>query len=329
MKGEIIGQFERQMIHALVIDPRAPFRTLAAALGVSDQTVTRRFRRLQESAGLRVLAQVDSERVGWVDWLVRLTCPPDAAASVAAALAKRPDTGWVRLTSGGTEIVCVVQARSAGQRDTLLLDRLPGSRRVVQISAHSMLHTFSPSAWIALTAALGDDQLAKLRPIAGPSGDDRTVVLDRSDERLIECLAHDGRASNATLAAAIGWHESTVRRRIEELRRSGALYFDIDFDEQVAGLVPSALLWVSVEPARLAGVGQAIATHPEVPFVAATTGPTNLVVSVVTSDTRHLYEYLTGPLAALSGVRAVEVAPIIRTIKKRAGSQGTELLGTA
>ena len=77
-----------------------------------------------------------------------------------------------------------------------------------------------------------------------------------------------------------------------------------------------AMLWLSVEPARLAEAGQAIAAHPEIPFAAATTGPTNLVASAVFRDTRHLYEYLTGDLAGLPGVSSVQTAPIIRTLKR-------------
>ena len=49
---------------------------------------------------------------------------------------------------------------------------------------------------------------------------------------------------------------------------------------------------------------------------AATTGPTNLLASAVLRDTRHLYEYLTGELAALPGVSSVQTAPIIRTLKR-------------
>ena len=118
------------------------------------------------------------------------------------------------------------------------------------------------------------------------------------DEPLLEELARDGRASTAALAAAIHWHESTVRRRIDELRRSGLLYFELDIDNRFLGLNEHALLWLSVEPARLEEVGNALAEHPEIPFAAATTGPTNLVASAVFRDTRHLYEYLTGELAA-------------------------------
>jgi DNA-binding Lrp family transcriptional regulator len=136
------------------------------------------------------------------------------------------------------------------------------------------------------------------------------------DEPLIKELARDGRASCAALAAAIHWHESTVRRRIEELRQSGLLFFEVDIDNRVLGLNTHAILWLSIEPARLEEAGTALARHPEIPFAAATTGPTNLVASAVFRDAEHLYEYLTGELASLPGMRSVETAPIIRTLKR-------------
>jgi len=40
-----------------------------------------------------------------------------------------------------------------------------------------------------------------------------------------------------------------------------------------------AMLWLSVEPSLLDETGRAMAAHAEIPFVAATTGPTNLLAS--------------------------------------------------
>jgi len=290
---------------------------VADVAGVSDQTAARRYRRLSETAGLRVLGMVNGAQVGWVDWFARLQTTPGSADSIAEALARRPDTRWVRLASGGTEIVCTLQARTPEQRDALFLQGLPGSRRVVQISAHSILHNFNPAPWQGVTRALSAAQLAKLAGSAqAPPGPQAS--LTPQDEPLLAELARDGRASHAALAAAIHWHESTVRRRIDELRRAGLLYFEVDIDDRVFGINVHAMLWLSVEPARLAEAGQAIAAHPEIPFAAATTGPTNLVASALFRDTRHLYEYLTGELAGLPGVTSVQTAPIIRTLKRTA-----------
>ena len=115
-----------------------------------------------------------------------------------------------------------------------------------------------------------------------------------------------------------------MRRRIDELQQAGLLYFDVDIDDAFLGVNVSAMLWLAVDPAHLEAAGRAVAAHPEVPYAAATTGPTNLAISAVFRDTRHLYEYLTTRLTGLPGVRSVETAPIIGTLK-RAGSRAMPL----
>ena len=327
----MLDEIDRQIVHVLTVEPRASFRTIAEVAGISDQTAARRYHKLSESAGLRVLGVVNGARVGWVDWFVRLQTTPGSADSIAEALARRPDTKWVNLASGGTEIICTVQASTPEQRDDLFLRGLPGSRRVVQISAHSILHNFTPFAWQGIRQALSAEQLAVLSP-GGTTPPGTPPILEGNlspqtpsaprgellpeDEPLLAELSRDGRASHAALAAAIHWHESTVRRRIEELRRNRLLHFEVDVDSQGLGMNVSALLWLKVEPSRLDSVGRALAEHPEVPFAAATTGPANVVVTALFRDTQHLYEYLTGPLASLPGVSSVETAPIIRTLKR-------------
>jgi DNA-binding Lrp family transcriptional regulator len=316
MESTMLDAIDRQIVHVLTIEPRAPFRTIAEVTGISDQTAARRYRRLASSAGLRVLGVVDGTRLGWVDWFLRLQTTPGSADSIADALARRPDTSWVHLASGGTEVSCTLEARTPEQRDALLLRGLPGSRRVAQISAHSILHNFTPGPWSALTCALSPAQLDRLGPPPVPDQPPLEAALLPEDESLLAELARDGRASHAALAAAIHWHESTVRRRMDELRRAGLLHFEIDIENRAFGMNAQATLWLSVEPARLDETGRALAAHREIPFAAATTGPTNLLASAVFHDTQHLYEYLTGELAALPGVSSVQTAPIIRTLKR-------------
>lgn len=131
---------DERIVHGLIVEPRVPFRVLADVAAAAPQTVARRYRRLQDVAGLRVTGRVVAPLAGWVDWYMRLQCVPGAAAGIAGALARRSDTTWVGLASGGAEVVCSLQARSADQRDELLLDGLPASRRVVSLSAYALLH---------------------------------------------------------------------------------------------------------------------------------------------------------------------------------------------
>lgn len=306
---------DRALLHALDIDGRASFARLGEVLGVSAHTVARRYQRLR-AAGVAVVGTLEPRRVGRVTWFARIRTVPDAAGTVAAALARRDDTAWVRLASGGTEIVCAVHTRDDSRRDELLLGKLPRTPQVVSISAHYVLHTFTtvrtPKAWLR---GLSEEQIAALRPTVDESGDG-AVELTESDEAMLEVLRRDGRATYPELAAATATSESAVRRRIGQLRGVGALAFAPVVDPAQLGYDVSAHLWLNVAPAELARTGAAIAAHPEVPFAAATTGPSNLIATIHCADTDSLYRYLTDEIGALPGVHQADTAPVVRTVKR-------------
>ncbi|MFD7733131.1 Lrp/AsnC family transcriptional regulator [Kitasatospora phosalacinea] len=319
MGSDTYDLMDRQLVHALQLAPRAAFSRLAAVLGVSDQTVARRYGRLRGAGLIRVLGLTDPERLGEVRWQLRVRCAPDSAGAVAAALARREDTVWVSLNSGGTEIACTTRTPPDRSDHSLLLQHLPRTPSVLSVAAHCVLHTFfgGSQSLVTKSGALSAEQVAALTP-DGP----RTVEpdcpapeLDAADRRLLAALAVDGRAPLAELAAACGRSESTVRRRLEELAASGALYFDLDVDWRIFGLYTHTCLWLNVVPSELASAGAALAEHPEVAYACATTGPSNLHAVVITRNVRELYDYLTTRVAALRGVQHVETAPTIRTVK--------------
>jgi DNA-binding Lrp family transcriptional regulator len=320
LENSSLDLIDRRIIHALAVAPRAPFRLLAEAAGIADQTAARRYRRLQETIGLRVLGRVDGTRVGWDDWYLRIRCVPGGATAIAGGLARWPGTRWVVIGSGGTEVMCALQTRTAREHDELLLERLPGSRRVVDLSAHSLLRNYSPPAWGRLTQELSSADCERLHPVCPADDADSagTFPLSARDETLLGHLARDGRATAASLATATGWNESTVRRRIDELRRAGVLYFDIDGDNAAFGMKAHAMLWATVEPSRLDATARAVSGHPEVPFAAAITGPANFMATVVCADTSQLRTYLTRQLASLPGIRSLETIPLIRVVKRSA-----------
>ncbi len=348
---------DQQIVHALRIDGRAGYREIGAVLGVSDQTVARRYRRLRETAGVRVVGLPNPIRLGYETWMLRLHTGPDMAMTLARALARRPDTGWVSLSSGGTEISCNVRVPAHADRESLLLERLPRTPRLVSVSAHCLIHhyvggavgpdrhddaltraqidTLTPDG-IPAPYALGPTAPATTSatgppapgPTAttGPSTPGPTsatgpsasppVVLSEGDQTLLDALARDGRTAYAELSTATGWPESTVRRRMRELRRTGALYYDVELRSFMFGFHAPVQLWLTVAPAHLAAVGAALTHHEEVVFAAATTGATNMVATVVCRDMAAFYRYLTERVSALEGVDRVESAPLLRHVKQ-------------
>lgn len=316
-----LDDLDRAVIHALHVDGRVPFNHVAAVLGTSQQTVARRYAKLRSAGVLRVVGMIDARRVGQVEWFLRLRCAPDAALSVAQALARRKDTSWVQLTSGGTEISCVIRAPGHHAPEALLLQQLPKTPRLVSVSAHCLLRSFvgGPVGWHGRANVLTDDQVAQLTPTFEPTSYEPDLA---GDERLLSALQQDGRVTYADLAGATGWSEPTTRRRVNQLRASGVLYLDIDLDSTVLGFHAQAVLWLSVRPARLTTAAEALARHPEVAQVAVTTGPTNLLAKAVCRDVDALYTYLTERVATIEAIEHLETAPVIRTLKRAATASG-------
>lgn len=314
---------DRGLLHALQIDGRAPFRRIGEVLGVSDQTVARRYARLRRSRALRVLGLSDPAVVDQVQWTVRVRATPEAAAEIADALARRSDTSWISLCSGGTEIFCTAYGDGV---DPLLLEALPRTRHVLDVRAHQILHVFEGGAGKPFTkhGPLTASQVARLSEhLPVPSGP--APRLDGADRRILEVLREDGRATVEELTAAARVSASTARRRLHDLRAGGVLHFDVDVDLRVFELPVRTMLWLTARAADLDAVGRALATHAEVAFAAATTGPGNVLASVSTRDTAALYRYLTTAVAALPGVGAVETAPVVRSVKAAVTHYGARL----
>lgn len=315
-----LNDLDQRLLQELQLDGRAPFSHLARRLGVSERTVARRYQRLR-GLGLRIVGRPDHTRLGLVRWLLRLHCTPDAAGTIADALARRSDTSWVTLASGGTELYCALNTRSAGERNALLLEKLPRTPHVLSVSAHCMMRIFvgATSTWHA-TRFPTSAPPASLPAAAVDSGtlDTAPLPLDATDRTLFTELARDGRATLPELSRATGRSPSSVQRHLERLRAEGAVDFSVDFDPQLLGYHMSTRLWLNVAPAHLRTVGETLATHPAIPFAAAITGTSNLVASGIFRTPADLYDYIDRQIGPLPGIQNIETAPTLREVKRLA-----------
>jgi DNA-binding Lrp family transcriptional regulator len=142
-----------------------------------------------------------------------------------------------------------------------------------------------------------------------PPAEDETETLVRA------VLESDGRASAATVAARSGVAATTVRRRLIAMRAAGTLLTSVLVEPARLGLPVGARLILTVPPGRLDGAARALAAHPAVHGVLATTGIANLHVTAWLRDLDALYEFITVGLAGLD-VSAAETILVGRVIKR-------------
>ncbi|MCP3767887.1 Lrp/AsnC family transcriptional regulator [Streptomyces sp. MAR25Y5] len=311
-----LDSLDLKLLQALELDGRASFSRIAQVLGVSDQTVARRFRRLRSTVNLRVTGMTDDSRLGRDGWIVRLGCGRNTASRLAGIIAGRPDTHYVDLAAGGTEVVCAISPRSSRERDDLLLERLQGIPHVTSVGAHCILRSYYGNSlrWLRKISALGPEEEAALRTPA-PDPPASPVVLDTADQVLLETLHRDGRAPLTGLQSATGLSETAVRKRLERLRGTGVLHLAVEYDHEPLGQGVEALIWLTVAPHALDEAGAGVAGHSAVRFAAAVTGRTNLVISALCRSTEELYTFLCEGIGALPGVHTAETVLTLRRIK--------------
>lgn len=352
MESVTLDALDRRLIHALQLDGRLPFSRIAAAVGVPERTVARRYHRLRSRLALRVVGLVDGRRTGMLDWIVRVRCAPEAVETLAVLLARRDDTSWIAPLVGGTELTCMIRTPPPGDDGRRpFFEQLARTAGVREVGAACVLRPVAGvGGWAGRMGALGEAEQRLLLPDRPAPADqtdpsaptapahptdpadpadptdqtDQTdptealPVLSPADTALLRALAQDGRADLGRLASASGCSESTVRRRIGQLRDSGVLAFEVEIDPALFGYPIEALLWLDVPPAGLRAVAEALAGHRQVAFAALTTGPSSVFVMVECRSVSGLHSYVTDELAALRGITRIESA-VTQRRTKRAG----------
>ncbi|WP_234356783.1 Lrp/AsnC family transcriptional regulator [Streptomyces sp. NBRC 110028] len=313
-----------RIMRALQVAPRASFASIAAALGLTESAVSRRYRRLRADGVIRVAGVVDPGALGQSKWLVRLRCRPGGVTAIADALARRDDVSWVALTAAGSEITCAVRSRTREQREDLLGRRLPRTASVIDINASAMLRQFVGGRghyWAALRGTLTPEQESMLGKGGHPFTEGPVVAreplrLTAEDEKLLDLLAADGRAGLVDLAAAAGLTPGRASRRLDALTQRRVVHIDVEIAAAALGYRTQANLWLHVHPSAVKSVGRALAREPGIAFAAAVSGPHNIHAVAHCRDLDELFEFTTDRIGSLPGLQSMEVSPLHHQVKQ-------------
>lgn len=140
--------------------------------------------------------------------------------------------------------------------------------------------------------------------------------LDQIDRRLIRELQTDARQSNVALARLVGLTEGAVRRRIDNLLRSGAFRVVAVGDPELLGLNTHAVIGLATDLNKHEQVASALAAMRELSYVYETTGQFDVIVVGFFGSNEQLRQFLTQKLAQLDGVIDTDTFLVMRTLKR-------------
>jgi DNA-binding Lrp family transcriptional regulator len=316
-----MDELDLRVVAALVAHPRASWPAVGRAVNASEATVSRRAARILADERVHVAATLDVLATGrGVPVFVRVRCEPAKSVAVANALTAWPSVRFVALVSGAAD--CLVELVAGDRNDLLALTlvRLPELDGVVGSSSEVVLRRFTTGVgWDP--GLLAPDAVAALRAgrldrwdRAQPT--EPAPPLTPVDEVLAAALAENGRMRWRELAARAGVMESTARRRVENMCRSGALRLRTVVEPETLGRPVTAFLWLRVDPRRVDAVADELARRPEVLLLCSTAGEHTMCGEVAVAQYSDLHRFLTDTLGAIAGIRDVDVTLGLRTLKR-------------
>lgn len=294
-----LDDLDKAIVVALQQDGRAPWTAIADMCGASGPTVARRGQQLLNDGVLRVAVIPGREADGPVEsLLVWITCLAGGQLDVAARLIGRPDIRYLSLVIGEADIVAeLVVPKSTGGVAKAVLE-LQRMERVDRVRADLILHVQKISHdWGQ--QLLPDDAVAQP---SEPAPEYSPGQLGRQDHEMLKVLQDNGRASFKAVAEALGLDASSVRRRFERLRTTGAISVVTLVQAAALGLESETMITIRAVPKDIGAIAAALAERREVRFMAVTSAGNALVCEVIAASTEALYEFITVTLAELDGV---------------------------
>lgn len=147
------------------------------------------------------------------------------------------------------------------------------------------------------------------------TGKRRAVRIVPLDREIVGMLQENARITNEQIAARIGSTESTVRRRVNRLLDTGLIRIVAVVSPFDLGYQTVALLGIQLDQSRIAQIGAALVSFPEVRFAGMTAGSYDIVAEVWFESTEQLLSFISDRVKKIPGVERIESIQVLKLLK--------------
>jgi Lrp/AsnC family transcriptional regulator for asnA, asnC and gidA len=293
-----------RLIRELETDARQPYSHLAAKLGVSRPTIQHRIERLLDAEIISIVCLANYIALGYtIGVILAINSQPNKLKEVADGLRSCKPIRYAMLCTGRFDTMAWAGFRDSKELTSFLSDDL----RAIPGLAH--FETMLTLKHIKASMTLLADENGGL-VLQNPA-----VDLDTIDFALIKELQADARQTSNQLASKLGTSGSTVRRKIQRLRRTGVVRIQAMANPFALGFNGISLIGLKVDRTRVNEAAEAISSYRNVQLVVICTGRYDIVAWAVFRGVSDLHHFITSELSRVAGLKDSETMTNLKLLK--------------
>ncbi|WP_094607202.1 hypothetical protein SPSIL_057880 [Sporomusa silvacetica DSM 10669] len=140
--------------------------------------------------------------------------------------------------------------------------------------------------------------------------------LDEIDRQICSILSTDSRTSYSDIARQVHLSRMSVRERITNLQKNGIIErFTIRINARKTGAPLAVFLLIKADSRKVESVAEAVAKHPKVDSIYATTGTNALHVHAFLCDSQEMEDFIHKDLYTIDGVIEIQSNIMIKRYK--------------
>lgn len=141
--------------------------------------------------------------------------------------------------------------------------------------------------------------------------------MDETDLAILKFLQDDSSMPFTEIARRLKLSESTVRKRVEKMRRDGVIKkFTVVIDPSKVGLNTIAIVGIDVDPSKLLEISQKVCEISETKYVATSTGDHMIMAEIWAKDVKDLAKVISEKIGVIDGVKRICPAIILEKLKE-------------
>lgn len=141
--------------------------------------------------------------------------------------------------------------------------------------------------------------------------------MDETDLAILRILQEDASLPFTEIARKLKISESTVRKRVEKLKREGVIKkFTIIVDPLKIGFNAIAIVGIDADPSKILDVAKRLCEMPETRYVATSTGDHMIIAEVWAKNAMDLLRTINEKIGTIDGVKKVCPAIILEKLKE-------------